>query len=312
MTNTSKYLWPAAAITVGLLVAVTTRSTPPTVPAQAEAPAGAVVKSANGAAQAHVHQGMASPGAEGAAEPASPVISGNVLEVISVPNYTYLRIGDKGTPGVWAAVNSAEIAVGASVSVRDAQLMENFTSATLKRTFDKIYFGALGDKPAGGGAAGVPNGEMPQDDVHQGVAAGKSPHGDLPGSVASGGTENPHATAASADSEIAIGKIARAKGELGHNVSELYAQVDKLVGKAVRLRATVVKVTPNVMSQTFLHVRDGSGKKEKNDFDLTVTTKETPKLGDTVLLEGTLKKGVDFGAGYIYQVLLDGAKIVSE
>jgi hypothetical protein len=39
------------------------------------------------------------------------------------------------------------------------------------------------------------------------------------------------------------------------------------------------------------------------------TTLELPAVGDIVTASGTLAKDRDFGAGYVYQVIIEDAKI---
>ena len=48
------------------------------------------------------------------------------------------------------------------------------------------------------------------------------------------------------------------------------------------------------------------------DNDLTITTTTPAKLGDTVLVTGNVSTNKDFGAGYKYTVILDGAKVTVE
>jgi len=40
-----------------------------------------------------------------------------------------------------------------------------------------------------------------------------------------------------------------------------------------------------------------------------VTTKDTPTVGQTVLIEGTVSTNKDFGAGYTYAVIVEKAAI---
>lgn len=70
-------------------------------------------------------------------------VSGELLEVIQVPNFTYLRLKTaKGEE--WAAVSTrTDLKTGQSVTVADAALMNNFASKTLNRTFENIWFGQL-------------------------------------------------------------------------------------------------------------------------------------------------------------------------
>ena len=58
-----------------------------------------------------------------------------------------------------------------------------------------------------------------------------------------------------------------------------------------------------IMNRNWLHIRDGSGK----NLDLTVTTTEHIPLGAIVTLQGVIALDKDFGAGYRYDVILEGA-----
>ncbi|MBX7097027.1 MAG: hypothetical protein K1X89_04870 [Myxococcaceae bacterium] len=70
-------------------------------------------------------------------------VSGELLEIIQVPNFTYLRLKTaKGEE--WAAVSTrTDLKNGQNVTVADAALMNNFASKTLNRTFENIWFGQL-------------------------------------------------------------------------------------------------------------------------------------------------------------------------
>lgn len=232
--------------------------------------------------------------AEAPSPPAAPIpdeepsetaktISGAVLERISVEKYTYLRLGEPGSAGTWTAVPNTDGArLGERVSVHDAQLMTSFVSATLKRTFDSIYFGVLdtgaGDRPAAPA---------------------------LPGN-------NPHSAPVASGEAIAVPKLPRAPGPLGHTVAELTADRGTLRGKPARVRGVVVKSIGGILGRTFLHVRDGSGDAKSGDNDLTVTTQATPSVGERVLLEGTVVTDKDYGSGYRYPVLLEDARVLPE
>jgi hypothetical protein len=82
-------------------------------------------------------------------------LRGEVLEVLSVPTYTYLRLKTKEGE-VWAAVPVASVKKGDQVVLVNAQPVERFESKTLKRKFDRILFATLaptGKQPAGHGVA---------------------------------------------------------------------------------------------------------------------------------------------------------------
>jgi hypothetical protein len=245
------------------------------------------------------------------AEPAEPteavesdlgsVIEGDVLELINVPNYSYLRLGAKGangTEGTWAAVSTASVKVGDHARVSGATKMPGFTSTTLKRTFATIYFGTL---DAGGGARGV----GPADGHH--VAGAVDPF-NAPADPHAGGAD-PH-QGMSGSATIEVKKVDRASGPNGKTVAEVLGQRVALAGKTIRVQATVVKSTTGVLGRTYLHVRDGSGDATAGTHDLTVTTTATPAVGAVITLEGVVALDRAIGAGYTFPTLIEDAKVL--
>ena len=61
------------------------------------------------------------------------------------------------------------------------------------------------------------------------------------------------------------------------------------------------------MGRNWIHIQDGSGSEGSND--LTVTTEDMAKIGDLVVIRGTLKTDQDFGHGYSYDLLIEQAKV---
>ncbi len=95
--------------------------------------------------------------------------------------------------------------------------------------------------------------------------------------------------------------------EGGVTIAALVEQREKLVGTEVKLRGKVTKYTANIMNANWLHIMDGSDKR-----DLVVTTKESLKVGDTVVVKGRLERDVDIGAGYSYDLIIRGADVTVE
>ncbi len=209
-------------------------------------------------------------------------LTGKLLERIDAATYSYLRIAT-ATGEVWAAVPETTLAVGADVTVTDIMLNQNFESKTLKRTFPEIYFGNL----AGAGGA-------------------------APGTGVQGMGANPHASSAPGAPGAPtppVAKVARAEGADGRTIAELFAQKAKLADKTVSVRGTVVKFTGGVMGKNWLHLRDGSGAEASKDHDLTVTTDASAAVGDVVLIKGTVHLDKDFGAGYVYALIVEDATL---
>jgi len=100
-------------------------------------------------------------------------------------------------------------------------------------------------------------------------------------------------------------KIAEAKDVV--KVEEVFAKKDTLNGRKITVKGEVVKFNSGIMGKNWVHIKDGSGKPGTND--LTATTKDTAKVGDKVVITGTLAAGKDFGAGYKYEAIIEEATI---
>ena len=215
-------------------------------------------------------------------------VEGEVLEVLNVSRYTYLRLGPKGSAGTWTAVPSASARVGDRVRVRDLHSLSNFTSSTLGRTFERIHFGVIDRSTGPLDRSGPP-----------------MPHG---------GAE-PAAAPASAhpfEDPDRLGPVRKAEGRLGHRIAEIHQAKERLAGQRVRVRGVVVKATTGVLNRTFVHLRDGTGDPQASTHDLTVTTSATPAVGETVLIEGVLATNRDFGHGYRYHAIVEDAAVISD
>ena len=124
------------------------------------------------------------------------------------------------------------------------------------------------------------------------------------GNAASGGSQG--AKAAAASEPI---KVEKAKGADAYTVSETYESAGKLDKKTVVVRGKIVKVSKGIMGKNWVHLRDGSGDAGKGTNNLVFTTQDDPKVGDVVTGKGILYKDKDFGAGYMYKVIIEEATV---
>lgn len=265
----------------------------------------------------------AAPEAQGAAvqsdqadEPAGDAVAGEVLELIDVPNYTYMRVGARGSEGSWVAVPTAKVAVGAKISVGNAMKMTDFKSTALNRTFPVIYFGNLDGAAPPHGMAPVA-GNNPHANGADPHAAGANPHAggyangaDPHAGFADQGGASPHGQAAA--SPVEVKPLPRAAGPNGKTVAEVNQQRTALVGKTVRIQGTVVKATGGILGKTYLHLRDGSGDAAAGSNDITVTTEALPKVGEVITVEGVVATDIDIGSGYKFPTLVQNATVVSK
>ncbi len=215
-----------------------------------------------------------------AQQPAANLV-GEVLETMNGGGYTYVRLRTSSGE-VWAATPKTTAKVGSTIALNAQMEMQNFESKTLKRTFPKIVFAtpAGAAAPAAGEKSGDPATTMAQ-----------------------------HAMFSQGPATETNVKVARAEGADAKTVAEVWAGKGSLKDKNVTIRGKVVKFTPQTLGVNWIHLRDGSGSADKHDNDITVTTKEFAKVGDVVVASGTLRLDKDFGAGYTYPVIVEGAKL---
>jgi hypothetical protein len=121
-----------------------------------------------------------------------------------------------------------------------------------------------------------------------------------------------HAIAGAGPADVGTIVVKKAEGPEGRTVTELYAARSQLRNRSVAVRGKVVKVLHGIMGRTWIHVRDGTGTREKKDDDLTVTTADDAAVGEVVLVRGRLGVDVDLGAGYVYPVIIEEAKVTKE
>ncbi|MCX5899561.1 MAG: hypothetical protein NTX06_02295 [Proteobacteria bacterium] len=219
--------------------------------------------------------------------PVQKEFTGTVAETMNTAGYTYVLL-DTGTEKVWFAGPACVVKAGDKLTVPAGLLKENFSSKTLNRTFDKIYFTEAIMAPEGAKVCSIPPAQatgvssMPEDGVS-------------------------HA-AAPASAGVDFSGITKPAG--GKTVAEIFADRKELSGKMVTVRGKAVKYNADIMGKNWVHVQDGTG--ATGAHDLTVTTLGTAKVGDTVLVQGAVALDKDFGYGYKYAVLIDNATLKVE
>jgi hypothetical protein len=194
-----------------------------------------------------------------------------VEEVIQATSYTYLRVKE-GKADYWVATAKNDVSVGDKYSYGEALEMVNFRSKELDRTFDKIYFISESAEQAAG-----------QQNNQAAPATMGRPKVEMKADAV----------------------IPQSAG--GISIAELYKNRAKYANQKIRVKGKVVKVNPEVMDRNWVHLQDGTN--DSGNFDLTVTTLEQAKIDDIVEFEGTIILNKDFGAGYTYELIMEGGVI---
>jgi len=219
---------------------------------------------------------------------AATIATGRVVETMDAGGYTYVRLQTTGVD-IWIAATEFPVKVGERLTAQLEMPMSNYHSKTLNRDFALIYFVP---QVAREGQALLPVAEPVGHDV-----------GSTPALL---GSHFPAAASATA----AVGPIVPVAGAL--SIEAVFGRRASLAGQSVVVRGKVVKVNNQIMDRNWIHLQDGSGSADKGTNDLTVTTAATAAavaLGDIVTASGVLATAKDFGAGYVYDVILEQAFI---
>ena len=217
------------------------------------------------------------------------VWKGEILETMNSGGYSYLKFMLDGKE-IWAAGPSVEgLEVGQEAVMAPGMMMSNFHAKSLNRDFAEIYF--VGSLEAPGGNAGTSN-----------------PHGGMGGMGMGNTSSQPAPGGQTALENAEVDPVEKAAG--GYTVAGIHGQAKTIADQTVSVRGRVVKFTANIMGTNWIHIQDGTG--DGPTCDLTVTSSATVAVGDVVLVEGPLSVDKDFGAGYQYGVIIEGAKVTKE
>ena len=194
-----------------------------------------------------------------------------VKEVLQTSSYTYLFVNENNKD-YWIAVGKADVKVNDHLYYQEALVMKDFKSEELDRTFDQILF------VENIGGVKLKNDSMPNDSLHQQVLVQeKKPVINV---------------------DIAPNGI---------RIAELMKNRENYANKKVIIRGQVVKINANIMDRNWVHLKDGTSHSGKSD--LTFTTLEEVNIGDVVTFEGTVAIEKEYGAGYVYPLIVEDAKL---
>jgi len=217
---------------------------------------------------------MISEAGSGMGRDVAPGVTGKVVETMSGGDYTYANL-EKDGQKLWVAFPAMRISVGQEISAVDCMPMVGFQSKALNRTFDMIMFCSTPLTPAEAEL-------MKKKSVGSNVAVPVT------------------------SEKITIEEI---KGENVHTVVQCHAQSADLDNKPVTVKGKVMKVSAGIMGRNWIHLQDGTGEASRKTNNLVVTTKDLPKVGDIVIISGTLFMNKDFGSGYKYNVIVERATV---
>lgn len=200
-------------------------------------------------------------------------------EIIQASDYTYLR-GKDNDKEVWIATEIATFAAGKTYYYKSGMEMKNFESKQLNRTFETlILVDKLSEDQGTFSKPAATNQDIENFDHKQVIQK-------------EAGSTEPI-------------KITPEKGCI--TVKELFTNKDKYKGKKIRVKGKVTKYNEGIMNKNWIHIKDGTDFNGKND--LTATSLAACKVGDIVIIEGSITVDKDFGYGYFFEIIMEDAGI---
>jgi hypothetical protein len=227
------------------------------------------------------------PGQKSQAQGSADVHKVIVKEVLQTSAYTYLLVVENSAEN-WLALPKMQASPGETYYYRNGFKMTDFESKELGRIFPVVNFlESISSSP-----------EIPV------KVSSANPHAAMISTADS-------AAPAKYTAKVAVEKeeITMKPAEQGITIAELLANKEKYAGKIVRIKGKVTKFNSKIMSKNWIHIQDGTEYSGK--FDLTATTDIEVAIGETIILEGKVTLNKDFGYGYVYDVLLEDSRLIT-
>jgi uncharacterized protein YcfL len=169
----------------------------------------------------------------------------------------------------WIATSKLDAKIGESYFYQGGLMKTNFESVEHERVFDVIYL------------------------VSKIINASAHPGGSME-------TEHNH------PQEIVAAAIPNVKNAL--KLADLIDHKEKYQGKNITVAGTIVKANYGIMNKNWYHLQDGT-KLDGKLCDFTITSDENIPLGAPAVFDGILVLNKNFGAGYVYDLIMENGVI---
>lgn len=91
-------------------------------------------------------------------------------------------------------------------------------------------------------------------------------------------------------------------------IAHLIANPDQYGNKMIQVSGRCININKNIMNRNWIHLQDGS----MDDYDFVITSDQAIPEGDRVTMTEKVILKKDFGAGYLYDLILEEGKIVTQ
>ena len=199
-----------------------------------------------------------------------------VNEVLPAAKYVYLNVNE-GDKQFWVATGKKEIKVGETYYYKRGLLKTNFESKEHNRVFETVYL--------------VTN-----------LVAER--HGNNADNLNISSSNSNKTKSTNANIPTNTENVVQQKGSI--KIAELLRDPKKYEGKTVQLTGVCTKVNAEIMDRNWIHIKDGS----QDDYDLVITSDTFVPEGNTFTMKAVVTLNKDFGAGYVYDLVLENGILV--
>ena len=119
-----------------------------------------------------------------------------------------------------------------------------------------------------------------------------------------GGAMNVNSTEDKKTSEMKVKSVGM-PGSI--RISEIVNDPQKYKGQSIQVSGICTKLNPNIMGRNWIHLKDGSA----DEYDFVITSDTAVPEGHTVTMKGNVTLDKDFGAGYMYELIVENGEIVN-
>jgi hypothetical protein len=197
-----------------------------------------------------------------------------IREIIPTSNNLFLKV-EEGRDSYWLVTGLGTLKPGNRYYFNEAVVKRNFVNKELNREFDSIYMVSQ---------------LLPESRKNELKRIRFKSHGN-----------NPHAETKKTD-EIALSDAQAIKVSL----DELLEFPERYKDKSVIVRGICTKINLGIMERNWIHLKtDPSGTK-----GIVATSQNTVRVGDSITVQAIVRLDKDFGAGYVYPILLEEAILI--
>ena len=197
-----------------------------------------------------------------------------IREIIPTSNNLFLKV-EEGRDSYWLVTGLGSVKPGNRYYFNEAVVKRNFTNEELDREFDSIYMVSQ---------------LLPESRKNELKRIGFNPHA---------GNTNAETNKISdkAESNTQTTKV---------TLDEILEFPERYKDKSVIVSGICTKINVGIMERNWIHIKADPSETK----GIVATSQNTVRVGDSLTLQAVVRLNKDFGAGYVYPILLEEAILI--